>query len=664
MMFQPHGIPTTASNSSSISDNIEIFNYTQLSYLEINSDSDLEGLSLPGNGSDTNPYILSNNNFTGNSNNLLSIINTSKHIVISDNIFDGLSSEQTAISLQNVSNIHIFNNSISDLAVGISANFTGNYNILIDNNTISNLYSDVVAAGISLNGWFNISSISDNSLEHIYSEDYSVGIKLNSSQPSLINRIELNAIRDLDGSKSQGISIYSFWSGILKVDKILDNHLSVIESSKSSTGIYLEHIQEDYFNNIRHGSYVDISLMQYNTFISINSDGSSTGVYHSFNVRVISVLENSFSYITGSGYFYGNLNYNSETAYISMTNMKGNYFSNNNQGLALSYIISRDDLTQNIEISENLFADNNFGITIHSEHDEDGGGTVIEGLIQIQENTIIGSQSYGFSMKDSSTGYLSGVYFTDFLIFHNNFIDNNPTGHSQVFEGSQYGLDVRFNYYSDHSLIDVDPQDYIIDIPYPFDAVFDRKDRFPTSILNPNDITFNPSPIISSHENYFVVDLAQQTGLSIQWNKELGYNLNPFTFNIVVKYPDESDWVEITQNLTSSSFNWNLEGAKLGYNHIKIIAVEDYTGSVVESEELIIEIIDSSIIEIDSQTLTEFQIYGIVGLSVIVFAIIILYIRNKRLRTDIAIQKDPKLKQAKLKEYAKKGKDIIERDEN
>ena len=209
MMFQPHGIPTTASNSSSISDNIEIFNFTELSYLEINSDSDLEGLSLPGNGSDTNPYILSNNNFTGNSNNLLSIINTSKHIVISDNIFDGLSSEQTAISLQNVSNIHISNNSISDLAVGISANFTGNYNISIDNNTISNLYSDVVAAGISLNGWFNISSISDNSLEHIYSEDYSVGIKLNSSQPSLINRIELNAIRDLDGSKSQGISISS-----------------------------------------------------------------------------------------------------------------------------------------------------------------------------------------------------------------------------------------------------------------------------------------------------------------------------------------------------------------------------------------------------------------------------------------------------------------------
>ena len=56
-------------------------------------------------------------------------------------------------------------------------------------------------------------------------------------------------------------------------------------------------------------------------------------------------------------------------------------------------------------------------------------------------------------------------------------------------------------------------------------------------------------------------------------------------------------------------------------------------------------------------------IYASIGLVLIILVIVILYIRNKSLKSDVAAERDPKLKQAKLKEYAEKAKDIIDRDD-
>ncbi len=656
LVFQPI-IITSEAVGSPISDDIVIHSYTEHSPFVIESDNDLDGLSLPGNGTISNPYVFTGYNFTSSEPSLLIISNTSRHIDVIDNIFHGSSVNQTAISLYNVSNIHISNNSISDMAIGISANFTGNDNISIDNNSISYLSSVEIAAGIILSGWFNISSMSGNKLDHIYSDNMAFGMKFNSTQTSLIDLIGSNTINNVDGLISHAISIYAYWEGIAKVNTIEYNEIGMIESSQFSAGIYFEHIHGDNY----HGSFVDISKMQYNTIISIHSEGDSAGIFHGFNVRVKSVLDNSFSYIKGSGYFYGNLDFESATQYLSLIKLQGNYFINNTQGLALSYI-NNFDITQNLDLSDNLFAGNIYGITVHTKSNEIGSGSVIEGLMHLHDNTLFGSQSYAFHIRDSSTEYFGEVYFSDFLLFHNNFIDNNPNGQSQIYESSRHGLDVRFNYYSDHPVVDTD-NDYIIDFPYALDSTYDRKDPYPTALLNPNNIKFNPSPIIKTPTNNFILDLAYQSGLTIEWEKELGYNLNPFSFNVMVNYPETSNWIELESKITSNSFLWDLGDAKLGYNKIKIIAIEDGTGSIVESEELLVHIIDSSIIEIDSQTLTQIQIYGILGLSAILIAVVTLYIRNKRLKTDLAVQKDPKLKQAKLKEYAEKGKDLINRDE-
>ena len=128
MVLQCCAISSEVSSASEWTE-IEAYSYNEVSTLSINSNQELDGLSLPGNGTEISPYIFSGYNFTSTELNLFTISNTSKYIEIADNIFQGLSNEQIAISLYNVSNIRIINNSISDLAIGITANFTGNYNI-------------------------------------------------------------------------------------------------------------------------------------------------------------------------------------------------------------------------------------------------------------------------------------------------------------------------------------------------------------------------------------------------------------------------------------------------------------------------------------------------------------------------------------------------------
>ena len=89
---------------------IEILSYTETAPLSINSDMELDGLGLPGNGSEADPYTFSGYNITSTDLNLVTISNTTQYIEISDNIFVGLSDEQIGISLYNVSNIKIINN--------------------------------------------------------------------------------------------------------------------------------------------------------------------------------------------------------------------------------------------------------------------------------------------------------------------------------------------------------------------------------------------------------------------------------------------------------------------------------------------------------------------------------------------------------------------------
>jgi hypothetical protein len=667
MVLQCITISSEVSSASEIIE-IEAYNYTEASTLAINSDQDLVGLSLPGNGTEVNPYIFSGYNFTSTELNQLIISNTSKHIEISDNIFRGLSSEQIGISLYNVSNIKIVNNSMSDLAIGITANFTGNYNISIDNNTISDLNSDDFAAGIHLYGWCNISSISGNYLNNIYSENSAFGMKLNSTQLIIIDTLERNTILQLNGVISHGIAVYAHMGGVTEIINILHNRINSIESSEFSSGIYFEHIRENIYITPRHGAYVDVTLMQYNNFYWIISDGRSMGVYHSFNVRVSSVLNNSFLFIGGTGYYYGCLNADFGTASISLTKFQGNYFYNNGKGLTLNYH-TNFDFSQNLDISDNLFVSNGYGLIIDADESKTERATVlIEGSLLIHRNDFMKSQSYAIKLDSNwDTGDISGdlpLNIENLLIYHNNLIENNPAGKSQIWEYAIFIVDVRFNYYSDHSLVDIDPQDFIIDMAYHLDSVkTDRYDLYPTAILNPNDITFNPIPIFTSSDpdNKNIIDITEKSTLQIGWEKELGYNLNPFYYNIKKRYLGTSDWVNIGVNITSKSYLWTVNEIEIGFYHLKIIAIENGTGSAVESDEILIEFINSALVEVPREW-GKYLIIGTSVLSMVILAVVILYRRNKRLKTDLAVQKDPKLKQAKLKEYAKEAKDIIERD--
>ena len=113
------------------SDNFSLVKQHEMSYIEhepfnITSDSDFETQAWPGNGSQSNPYIIENLNISANSSACIWIMNTTSHFVIQNCIFKSpyytYVGYQTifTLTLTNVSNGVIQVNRIIDSYAGIS----------------------------------------------------------------------------------------------------------------------------------------------------------------------------------------------------------------------------------------------------------------------------------------------------------------------------------------------------------------------------------------------------------------------------------------------------------------------------------------------------------------------------------------------------------------
>lgn len=111
--------------------------YTSTSPIYITSNSDFGTLSVPGNGTETHPYVITNKNITNSTVNPIYIENTDAYFKISSCLLDSEDWIHDVISLLNVSNGLIEENLIKNGLHGIILN-SGCRDIVIDENTIIN----------------------------------------------------------------------------------------------------------------------------------------------------------------------------------------------------------------------------------------------------------------------------------------------------------------------------------------------------------------------------------------------------------------------------------------------------------------------------------------------------------------------------------------------
>ncbi|MCH8906970.1 MAG: right-handed parallel beta-helix repeat-containing protein [Candidatus Heimdallarchaeota archaeon] len=124
--------PSTEINSTPQLTNISLALYNDTGPIVISGNGNASG--YPGSGTPTDPYIISNFNFTGgDGTSLLLIEDTTDYIIVKDNLFTG---GRNGIKLDNINNTYILNNNITGALIhGVV--FVDSFNTRLEGNDIS-----------------------------------------------------------------------------------------------------------------------------------------------------------------------------------------------------------------------------------------------------------------------------------------------------------------------------------------------------------------------------------------------------------------------------------------------------------------------------------------------------------------------------------------------
>jgi parallel beta-helix repeat protein len=114
--------------------------YTINSTFDIDNDTAFgpSGYNFPGSGIEGDPYIIAGMNITSNSANLIDISDTTKYFVINDNLLDGLNGNFVGISLLNVINGNVRNNTIQNSKNGVQLTSNSIKNYIYNNSIVNN----------------------------------------------------------------------------------------------------------------------------------------------------------------------------------------------------------------------------------------------------------------------------------------------------------------------------------------------------------------------------------------------------------------------------------------------------------------------------------------------------------------------------------------------
>lgn len=464
----------------------------------ITSDTDFASLGFPGDGTESNPYIIEGLYIANASMFLIVIQDTTAYFIIRNNFLCGISGEFTGIYLVNVVYGTIENNHIYNCSDGIFINESED-NVVFNNEIYSN----------SENGIFlqasNYIDISANT------------IRFNGANGIFLFNSDDNTISDniIYGNGDTGTG-----SGI---GSTVDT-ASRLQASNRGNGIFLDPADDNIifnnsiFENIENGIYLfesDYTLISSNT---INDNGAN-GVY----------LNNSDDNTVSDNTIFGNGD--TETGYGIGANLQ---FSNRGNGIFLDpaddNIISNNDIYDNLEngiyvlqskttqiFNNRIFGNIKNGIllvlsnlntifdnfisglssksrtgigasvstTMKHEASNRGNGIFLETSSEnnISSNEISNNTYYGVVIDETSE---------DNTVEWNDFFGNNPEGTSQAFdEGSNN--EFTYNYWDDHENSDTNG-DGVADSSYPIDGKVKNFDQSPMATPDGELIPRPPSP--------------------------------------------------------------------------------------------------------------------------------------------------------------------------
>ncbi|MEM3341854.1 MAG: NosD domain-containing protein, partial [Thermoplasmata archaeon] len=366
-----------------------------------------------GDGSPSNPYVISNNSTNASSSSYgIQIANTTKHYIIKnctvisargDNSLAGHASNivlynstngtidncligdstMAGITLIYAKNITITNSSVLQNA-GTGIKISNSYNITLIGNNILDLEHPIVPKGIDIKYSTNISveknNISYNFQDGIYVEASSIMFFSNNSIKEV--RYGFNLI-NVSNSQiyNNTITNTGFFGGAgaaIKLDKSIVNISKNYIHNNFGSGIYMA------FSN---NSTIFNNALENNTYAiqPLNSE-NITIVFNAIRNNTYGIYSDGVGNLTNSNIYNNNLSSNSISILLKTSfnvNVSDNYFNNNNYSLIVNY-------SKTIYLFNNNFTSDKYNIRLFNNDD-----------ISIRRNTMINTANVSIYISTS-----------------------------------------------------------------------------------------------------------------------------------------------------------------------------------------------------------------------------------------------------------------------
>lgn len=285
--------------------------------ISINGDSEFRG--FPGNGTLINPYRIEGYNITASSGPLISVSGTTVHFSIKKNRLNGMSTAWEGVSIQNVVNGTIANNTISNCQnIGIDI-YGSNYNIFIGNK-VNNTHAGIILWEFTTNNTIVENTVLDMDAEGIglHSADnntvrenivYNNGAGIALFESATQTRIIDNNVFD---NNAEGIGLHAADNNTITGNTIHGNDLGIVFFKPSDGNILTK-------NNI-HNNKLGIEIRgQWNYMDNNIVHDNKNGIY----------LENSINNYLRSNIIFENEIYGIILWESQNNNLEDNYLTNN-----------------------------------------------------------------------------------------------------------------------------------------------------------------------------------------------------------------------------------------------------------------------------------------------------------------------------------------------
>jgi parallel beta-helix repeat protein len=382
---------------------IESVQYISHSVIVINNDDDFTRQNFTGAGTFTNPYLISDFEITANHTHLITIRDTTKYFLISNNQLDGISGSFDGIYLQNVTNGRIESNVI----------LSNNYGVRFYNSDGNNMTSNSVNSS-TLNGIYLINSYNN----FVDNNDVYVNVHGISLTDSWSNTIDRNWVSD---NQLQGIALYN--SSFVNVsgntvwnngEKGIFDNLSVNNTFVANNARFNGH-DGIYSYNCNNSKFIS-NVAYNNTWNGIVSQGNSVHNHISQN----SAFNNS-----GMGLRLNNLSYSTiDTNYIYQNLENGIWLEHSSHNLIRNNDVDRNSLcgifllgnSDDNRVQENTLYENHRGIRVdnasntklvlNSIDSSSAQGILVltADSVEITDNLITNSWGSGMWLSDISNG--------------------------------------------------------------------------------------------------------------------------------------------------------------------------------------------------------------------------------------------------------------------